>query len=125
MASPASRIAGSFGYALAGLAALVRTQPNFGVHLGVSVVVVILAVVLRAAPAEVAVLALTIGVVLTAEAFNTALEAVCDLVSPGFHPLVKLAKDVAAAGVLLSALAAVVVGLAIFAPRILAAVSMR
>ena len=48
-------------------------------------------------------LVLAIGLVLVGEAFNTALEAVVDLASPAIHPLAKVAKDVAAAGVLLAA----------------------
>ena len=67
-----------------------------------------------------AVLALAIGLVLVGEAFNTALEAVVDLASPSRHPLAKVAKDVAAAGVLLAAATAALVGLLILGPRLLA-----
>ena len=70
--------------------------------------------------AELAVLVLAIGLVLATEALNTALEALVDLASPGFHPLAKIAKDVSAAGVLLAALTAAIVGLAVLVPRLLA-----
>jgi diacylglycerol kinase len=63
-----------------------------------------------------AVVALTVGVVLAAEGFNTALEALTDLVSPENHPLARVAKDVAAAAVTLTAIAAVVVGLLLLGP---------
>jgi hypothetical protein len=63
-------------------------------------------------------LALTITLVLAAEGVNTAVEAVVDLVTPGFHPLAKIAKDVAAGTVLLTAIGAVVVGVIIFLPRL-------
>jgi diacylglycerol kinase len=56
--------------------------------------------------------------VLILEAVNTVVETICNLVSPGYHPLVKRAKDVAAAAVLLSALAAIGVALVLFGPRL-------
>ena len=62
---------------------------------------------------------LTIALVLVVEAVNTALETLCDLVSPSYHPLVKRAKDVAAAAVLLAALAAVAIAALLFVPRLL------
>lgn len=63
-------------------------------------------------------LVLSMGLVWSAEAFNTALEAVIDKVSPEFHPLAKRAKDTAAASVLLAAIAAAIVGLAILGPKL-------
>jgi diacylglycerol kinase len=110
----------SFGYAAAGLGYLVRTQPNFRVHLAATAAVLLLAVGLSATGVEIAVLMLAIGLVLVAEAMNTALEAVVDLASPAIHPLARIAKDVAAAGVLLAALFAAAIGLVILAPRLLA-----
>jgi diacylglycerol kinase len=65
---------------------------------------------------EWAILALTMGLVWTAEFFNTALEAVVDLASPDIHPLAKVSKDVGAAAVLIAAITSVVVGLAILGP---------
>jgi len=50
--------------------------------------------------------------------FNTAVEALVDIVSPGYHPLAKVAKDVAAGGVLVTALMSLVVAYLLFAPRI-------
>ena len=62
---------------------------------------------------------LAIIAVWTAEALNTAFEALCNVASPEFHPLVERAKDVAAGAVLISAIGAVVVGLLVFGPRLL------
>jgi diacylglycerol kinase (ATP) len=64
--------------------------------------------------------ALAVGTVWTAELANTAIEALTDLVSPEYHPLAGKAKDVAAGAVLMAAVAALVVGLLIFGPRVLA-----
>ncbi len=100
-----------------------RTQPNFRIHLVIAALAVLLALVLHLSPAEFGLLALTIGLVLSLEALNSALEALCDVASPTYHPLVKMAKDVSAAGVLVAALSAVLVGLALFAPRLLALLS--
>ena len=110
----------SFGFAVAGIGYLVRTQPNFRVHLLATVAVIAVAVAVGAPPVEIAVLLLAIGLVLLGEACNSALEAVVDLASPAIHPLAKVAKDVAAAGVLLAACIAATVGLVLLGPRLLA-----
>jgi diacylglycerol kinase len=110
----------SFSYARAGFAYLVRTQPNFRVHLLAAVAVVGTALAVGATAVEIAILALAIGLVMVGEAFNTALEAVVDLASPAVHPLARIAKDVAAASVLIAAAIAAAVGLMILAPRLLA-----
>jgi diacylglycerol kinase len=107
-----------FTYAFEGLAHALRTQVNFRVHGAITLAVVVAALVLGVSALEAAVLALTIGIVLAAELFNTAIEALVDLTSPQVHPLAKTAKDCAAAAVLISAMAAVVVGLAIFLPKL-------
>jgi diacylglycerol kinase (ATP) len=112
------RMVRSFGYAAEGLATMVRTQPNFWVHLVAAAVALTIGVALRLSPAELAVLVLTIALVLIVECVNTALETLCDLVSPSFHPLVKRAKDVSAAAVLLGAIASVGVALLLFVPRL-------
>ncbi len=52
----------------------------------------------------------------TAEGFNTAIEAVCDVVSPEYHPLIKVAKDMGAGAVLISSIFAALIGLSIFSP---------
>ncbi len=78
-----------------------------------------LGLVLRLSPPEMALIVLTVGTVLVVEAINTCLETMCDLVSPTYHPLVKKCKDVSAAAVLISALAAVGVAALLFLPRFL------
>ncbi len=87
-------------------------------HLCAAVVVLAAAVLVGVAPLGLAVLLVTITLVLTAELLNTAAEAIVDLVSPEYHPRAKVAKDVAAGAVLVSAGGAVLVGLAIFLPHI-------
>jgi len=112
------RIIRSFRYASVGFAVMLRTQPNFLVHIAAAVLALIVGVALRLSSAELALIVLTIALVLLVECVNTALETLCDLVSPEFHPLVKRAKDISAAAVLIAALAAVAVALLLYVPRV-------
>ena len=66
---------------------------------------------------EWALIVFAVGSVLAAEAVNTAVETLADAVKPERHPLVGRAKDLAAAGVLLAAMAATVVGLLVLGPH--------
>ncbi|MCC7104169.1 MAG: diacylglycerol kinase family protein [Chloroflexi bacterium] len=116
-----ARIAWSFSFAGQGLGYLVRTQPNFGVHLVALTIAIAVAALLGVRDAELAVVLLASGLVLSAEAFNTAVEAVVDLASPESHPLAKIAKDVSAGAVLLAAVTAIVVGLIVILPRLFGA----
>ncbi len=111
-----SRLA-SFGHALRGLTVLLR-QPNARIHVGVALVVVALAWALQVSVLEWCALALAMALVLGAEALNTAIELVVDMVQPEWHAMARDAKDVAAAGVLLCSLGAAIVGLCVFGPRL-------
>jgi len=106
----------SFQDAVAGLLYVVRTQRNAQIHLTIALVVVLLGVWLRLPLLHWAVLVLTMGFVLVGEMLNTVAETLVDLVSPGYHPLAKIAKDIAAGAVLLTALVSVVVGFLILGP---------
>jgi len=81
--------------------------------------VLLLTFILKVSPLEFALLALSILFVLCAEMMNTAVEAVVDLVSPGFHPLAKIAKDTAAGAVLIAACGAAIMGYLILAKYIM------
>jgi diacylglycerol kinase (ATP) len=111
-----SRLLASFRHAFAGLGHLFRSQPNARIHLAIAIAVLILGLWLGLPARDWAVIAVTMGLVFTAEAFNTALEASIDLASPERHPLAQIGKDVAAAAVTLAALSAVVVGLLLLGP---------
>jgi diacylglycerol kinase (ATP) len=88
-------------------------------HFVAALVVLLAALFLGVSPIEFALLALSILFVLFAELINTAVEAVVDLVSPGFHPLAKTAKDTAAGAVLIAACGAGIMGYLILAKYIL------
>ncbi len=110
----------SFRYAFAGIADMVRTQANVKIHLFATVLVIIAGCYFDLNRTEWCLVTLAFSSVLAAEAFNTALEYLTDLVSPGHHPLAGKAKDVAAGAVLLAAIGAAVVGLLVFLPKIMA-----
>ena len=106
----------SFGHALRGWWYVMRTQRNAWIHAVASILVLGFAFWLRVPAHGLAILILTIAMVFTAEFINTAIEAVVDLASPEKHPLAKVGKDVGAAAVLISALAAILIGLLILGP---------
>ncbi len=114
-----SRRLKSFKYAFFGIYDLIKTQPNVRIHLLAMAAVAAGGFYFQLSQTEWCLVSLSIGLVLAAESFNTALEYLTNLVSPGYHPLAGKTKDVAAAGVLLAALAALTVGLIIFLPKIL------
>jgi diacylglycerol kinase len=109
----------SFAFAGQGVWHVVKTQRNMRVHLLAGLAAVVLGVILRIGAADWACVLTVIGLVLTAEALNTVVEALVDMYTDEFHPLAKIAKDVAAGAVLISSLAAVGVGIAVFLPRFL------
>ena len=96
-----------------------EAEYNARVHALATVIAVSAGFILGIDRLEWVALVLTIAAVWSLEAVNTAIEAVCDLVSPEQHPLVKKAKDVAAGAVLVAALAALVVAGLIFIPRVI------
>jgi diacylglycerol kinase len=106
----------SFVYAFEGWGHVLRTQRNAWIHSIISMLVFALAFWLEISRFEWAVLLLTTMTVWMAEFFNTALEAIVDMVMPDYHPLAKTAKDVAAATVLVGALGAILIGLLILGP---------
>jgi len=108
----------SFVHAWAGVTHALRTQRNAQVHLVAAAGALTLGVVLRISALEFALIFLAIMAVLVAELFNTVVEAVVDLVTREYHPLARVAKDVAAGAVLLCAMFAVVIGLLVFGPHL-------
>lgn len=109
----------SFLYAINGIIHLVRHEPHARFHLLATVAVVGAGFYFNVSANEWCTLCLSIGLVFSAEGFNTAIERLTDLASPEQHPLAGQAKDVAAGAVLLASIAALVVGIIVFFPRII------
>ncbi len=100
----------SFKYAWCGITYAFQTQRNFRIHVSVGFLAMGLGIFLHLQQLEMAVIGLTSGLVLVMELLNTAIESVVDLtVKQSYHDLAKIAKDCAAAAVLVSALVAVLV----------------
>lgn len=95
------------------------SQHNAWIHAAATLAVIALGIVCQVERVEWIVLILAVVSVWTAEALNTALEFLCDVASPDFHPLVEKAKDVAAGAVLICALGATAVGILVFGPRLM------
>lgn len=110
----------SFGYAFKGIWWLISSQPNAWVHLLATAVVIGLGCFFDISGGEWIAVVISMGAVWMAEAMNTAVEWLTDLVSPGYHPLAGKVKDVAAGGVLLAAIAAAIVGGIVFIPHFMA-----
>ena len=100
----------SFGYAFEGITMMLKTQHNAWLHLLASGLVGLAAVILEVSAADWRWLVVAITLVWAAEAMNTAVEFLCDVVSPEYAPAVKGAKDIAAGGVLITAVGAAAIG---------------
>ena len=111
---PRERIA-SIGHALRGLRNLFKAEPNTKIHALATVVVIVAGFVRHVSRLQWTALVLTITLVWMTEAFNTAIERLCDLWCGGeYHPQVKLIKDISAGAVLLVSAASVVIALLVF-----------
>lgn len=104
--------------AMRGIVTMLARERNAWVHLVATAVVALGGIHCQLSTAEWCWIVLAITVVWIAEALNTALEYLTDLVCPVHHPLARKAKDVAAGGVLIAAAGAALIGLLIFAPHI-------
>jgi diacylglycerol kinase (ATP) len=110
----------SFRYAFAGLVWAWRKERNLRIECGIGAMAFLLSLALGVSPVPIL---LAATMVLGLELINSALEAAIDLVTPDFHPLAKIAKDLSAASVLVASLGAVLVGLATLGPALLRVVS--
>ena len=108
----------SFRFAFNGIRLLVTREHNAWIHCFIAVCVIIAGCATGLSAAEWIAVAFAIGMVLAAEAFNSSVEALADLVSPGYNEAVKRTKDLAAGAVLILAIAAATVGLIIFIPKL-------
>lgn len=116
----ADNIFQSFGFAIRGLMLALKSQRNFKIDVIAAIIAVIAAFIFRIPYVEVAILTLTIGFMLFSELINTVIEFVVDAYfGHKYSILAKMAKDISAGAVLISALTSVTVGVVIFLPRIL------
>jgi diacylglycerol kinase len=110
----------SFRAALRGFGWLILSERHFQLHLVAAVAAILLGLILGLTGVEWAILVVTIGLVLVAEAINTAIEHTIDLTVRQIHPLARNAKDIGAAAVLIAAAISVLVGCFLFLPKLIA-----
>lgn len=103
-----------FKYAAEGIVHVFRTQRHMRFHFLTLVLVFVVSLIAKLAREEIIVLLFTVTLVLMAEMFNTAIEAIVDLVTQTYHPLAKFAKDIAAGAVLIAAINALAIGSLLF-----------
>jgi diacylglycerol kinase len=109
----------SFGYALSGIVSCFRSEPNFRIHSGFSIVVLILSFVCNISAIEWIAVSFCIAFVISMEMLNTAIEKFCDVIHKEVHPAIKKVKDISAGAVLVSALFSLIAGTIIFLPKII------
>ncbi len=107
-------------HAWRGIGILIRTSHNAWGHIFFGLLAIYLCYILNVSTIEWALIILSIGLVIVAEAFNTAIEIDIDLTSPTYHPYARDTKDVAAGAVLITIFIACMLGLIIFLPKIIA-----
>lgn len=108
----------SIAVATTGIATLIREEDNAKVHLGITVFVVAAGSYFGISATEWCLILMCIGAVFSAEALNSAIESLTDLVQPDQHPIAGKTKDLAAAAVLIVAVTSVAVGLIVFCPKV-------
>ena len=108
----------SVGYAFAGAARLIATEPSIKVQFFIALVVTAMGIFFDITTTEWMIQIVTIAMVMGLEGMNTAVEEIADFVHPDFHERIGIIKDVAAGGVFIAAILAAVVGGIIYVPRI-------
>lgn len=109
----------SFKYAFGGIKETLRQEQNIKIHLFMMILVIIAGIIFRINKIEWIICIILFGLVISAELFNTAIENVVDLITKEKNINAKIAKDVAAGAVLVSAIASAVIGLIIFIPKVM------
>lgn len=113
------RLLNSFKFAIAGVLDLFSFTPNAKIHLAFAFAAIFFGFYLKVSSVEWCLIIFAIGIVTAAEAFNTSIEYLTDLVTTEYNELAKKTKDVAAGAVLITALTAAIIGIIIFVPKIL------
>jgi diacylglycerol kinase len=116
--SPADRLR-SFRYAFRGIIDLILEEHNFRIHLVVLIIIIAAGIFFRISLTSWFAIIFVSALVLVCESFNSSIEMLADAINPEADERIRKAKDIAAAAVLISAIAAVITGLLIFAPHIM------
>lgn len=113
-----NKLISSFGHAIRGIKTVFKTEQNFRIHTIATLLVLLLSRLLKISKQEFILIILCIASVMVTEILNTAIEKLCDFVSPQYHDKIKTIKDMSAGAVLLMSITALIIGLTIFIPKI-------
>ena len=101
-----------------GICIAIRSERNLRMHLVAAILVLLLGIICKLSSGEWALLCIVIGIIITAELFNSAIELISNFISPGHHKEIEKIKDISAGAVLVAAIAAVAGGIFIFWPHL-------
>ena len=113
------KIINSFKYAFSGIFLSFKQERNMKIHVFAMILVILFGIILKINTFEWIICIILFGIVISAELFNTAIETIVDMVMPEINEKAKIAKDVSAGAVLINAIAAAIIGLIIFLPKII------
>lgn len=108
----------SLCYAFKGIWSLLKKETNFQIQAIIAVIITITGFYFEISPIEWMIQTLTLALVMGAEGFNTALEKMVDSIYPNYHLEIGYIKDIAAAAVLITAIAALIIGCIIYIPKL-------
>ena len=113
------KLINSFKYAFVGIGTAFKEERNMKIHLLITLLVVIAGILFKISKVEWIMCVFAISLVISAELFNTVIETVVDMITPYKNEKAKIAKDISAGAVLITAVGAAIVGLLIFIPKII------
>ncbi|WP_034045004.1 diacylglycerol kinase family protein [Wocania ichthyoenteri] len=108
----------SVGYAFKGAILLLKTEASIKIQFFIAIIVTILGFILNISTSEWIVQCLAIGMVMSIEGINTAIEAIADFMHPEYHKKIGLIKDIAAGAVFIASIFAIIIGFIIYLPKI-------
>ena len=109
----------SFKYAFEGIVTGIKEEQNMKIHISIMILVIIFGIILKISKIEWIICIILFGLVISMELINTAVENTVDLITKEKNEQAKIAKDVAAGAVLVSAIASAIIGLIIFVPKVI------
>ena len=112
------KLINSFKYAFSGIVTSFKTERNMKIHALATVLVILMGFILKISKIEWIMCVFSIAMVISVELFNTAIEVIVDMLTQEKNEKAKIAKDVSAGAVLITAIGAAIVGLIIFIPKI-------
>lgn len=113
------KLINSFKYAFEGIITGIKEEQNMKIHIFIMILVIIFGIILKISTVEWMICIILFGLVISMELVNTAIENTVDLITEEKNPKAKIAKDVAAGAVLISAITSAIIGLIIFLPKII------